>query len=512
MRIAPYVLAAFFAAWGLRGLSSACPVDPDAARHAMNGVFLHDLVQSGKLAHPVQYAKAYFSRLPALSLPYHPPLFPAIEALFFFGLGVNLLAARLAIAVMAAASVVFLTKLLLATHRSHAVALGSAFVFFSLPSVQRVSCDVMLEIPALLFALWAVWLLRDLETGFTMRHALAFALAGGAAVWTKQNTLYLGLVPFLYAAIARRWAVLRERAIWIGSALFGCFFAVLTALSAAAGASGNPRWSHAGILEIVRHNIGFYLGALRDEFGTIGAGVILLALAAAVLKPKKGDGLYGAWALAVFALVVVLPPYDSRYLIFAYPALIALGLIALQRLAARPLGLERAWVVPGVAAGMLFAINISTPASMLLGPSQAAAAIMPRGPHRILYCGHANGGFIFRVRTLDSNMRVAVVRGDKLPDSALSPEGFEKFAHDYGIQYVALEHTSVKRTWDWLYGAPPPSLRPAGEFSLASTDPLANGRLRVFRFMNPSPAPASVLDLRTLTGGSVQADLDSAAR
>src|ERR1051325_4629796 len=102
LRWTPYLLAVLFFFSALRGVGATDVIDTDAARHAMNGVFIHDLVRSGHWSHPVEYAKAYYAQYPALSMPYHPPLFPAIEAFFFAVFGVNLLTARLAIALAVA--------------------------------------------------------------------------------------------------------------------------------------------------------------------------------------------------------------------------------------------------------------------------------------------------------------------------------------------------------------------------------------------------------------------------
>jgi len=46
----------------------------------MNGVFLHDLIVRGKFTDILPFARNYFAHLPALSLPYHPPMFPLMEA------------------------------------------------------------------------------------------------------------------------------------------------------------------------------------------------------------------------------------------------------------------------------------------------------------------------------------------------------------------------------------------------------------------------------------------------
>jgi 4-amino-4-deoxy-L-arabinose transferase-like glycosyltransferase len=128
--VLPWLLALFFALWGLRGIETGNIVDTDAARHAMNGAFLHDLVRDGEFASPMQYAKAYYGRYPALSLPYHPPLFPLVESVFFFGFGVNLVTARILVALFVALAAVLLYHLILRTHGSHLLAFVSTATFF----------------------------------------------------------------------------------------------------------------------------------------------------------------------------------------------------------------------------------------------------------------------------------------------------------------------------------------------------------------------------------------------
>src|SRR5579862_9835579 len=93
----PYLQALFFSLWPLRAVHNTGITDTDAARHAMNGAFIYDLVRTGHLLRPIEYAKNYYGRLPALSMPFHPPVFPAIEAVFYAVFGVNLVAAQLAV-------------------------------------------------------------------------------------------------------------------------------------------------------------------------------------------------------------------------------------------------------------------------------------------------------------------------------------------------------------------------------------------------------------------------------
>ena len=107
-------LAGFFGWWGFRGAVGGSPIDPDASRHMMNGAMLYDMIRTGGVTHPVPFARAWYARLPAISLPYHAPLFPLFESLFFAVLGVRYWVARLAVAVMAALSVWLLARLVTA--------------------------------------------------------------------------------------------------------------------------------------------------------------------------------------------------------------------------------------------------------------------------------------------------------------------------------------------------------------------------------------------------------------
>ena len=114
------IIALCFAGWGLRSVGGYNIIETDAARHAMNGVFLRDLVASGHFTDVLPFARAYYAHLPALSMPYHPPL-PLIEAVFFAIFGVNALAARLAIGLTVFLSGVILFRLAHASNQSLAL-------------------------------------------------------------------------------------------------------------------------------------------------------------------------------------------------------------------------------------------------------------------------------------------------------------------------------------------------------------------------------------------------------
>jgi hypothetical protein len=507
--VLPVLVSAVFAWSALRDVNASSLIDTDAARHAMNGAFLHDLLSEGKLTGAVAYARAYYTRYPALSIPYHPPLFPAFESLFFFIFGVNLFAARLAIAVATVLAIVLLYRLVMATHRSPALAAVACLLFFGLPSVVFVSREVMLEMPTLVFTLAALWFVRDLDRGYPLGRGLAFALFAGAAFWTKQNALFLGLVPFLMMGIERRWRLLFGKTIWISSAIFGAAvlaFLALTRLARSTGGTGdNPVWLEGGPLDIVARNVPFYAHAMRDELSLAGALFVTAAFVWLLARRREGNSLYLAWALAVFLEVWSLRPFDQRYLLFAYPALAAIAAVALFRLSGLLLP-RRSWVIPAALAAWWAIGGLSQRVGYLRGPAEAAATIAAERAERVVYCGRANGQFIFRLRSLDPAARTIVLRGDKLPPSIFTPAEFEKFAHAYGISHVVIERRAREIAWNELYDSPSPSMELLREFPIESSEWRFRGYLRVFRFKNPSAHPESTLKLKTL-GGGIDAEL-----
>ena len=218
LALAPFLLAVFFGLWSLRGIRGSSIADYDSPRHALNGAFMLDIVRHGKLAHPVEFGYWYYSRLPALSIPYHPPVFPAFEALLYSILGVNSLSARLAMAIATAVAVLLLFRLVLKSHGSRLLALLVTASFFVLPSVQMLSNIVMLEVPALVFVLSALRFLIPDEQIFQNRRTLYFALFAVAAIWTKQ-TVFLLALPFIYVPLSGRWGLLRKAYFWSASLL-----------------------------------------------------------------------------------------------------------------------------------------------------------------------------------------------------------------------------------------------------------------------------------------------------
>jgi hypothetical protein len=511
--VLPYLLALLFALLALRGALSTDVVDPDAARHAMNGIFLHDLIREGQIGHPVAYAKKYYGHFPALSLPYHPPLLPLAESIFFLLFGVHYLVARLLISLFTGGCVILFYKLVLKTGGSHFVAVASIMTFFVLRGSYLVSRDIMLEFPALFFALGALYFLAKSDADFNLRSSLGFALLAAAAVWTKQQTIFLGAVPFAHIVIARKWDALKNRWLWFSAAVFGVLVAVLAAISIETGFGTNRGWRHGGIAAMAAKRILAYATGFRDQFTLVPAlfvaGSFLFFLFASQRRPGPRRDLYLAWVLAVSIELLFLPPYDRRYLFFLQPALIFLAYAALCRLSELVLRPSQAWLIPSAVVVAVVALNVARVPVFLQGPSTAASLAAGNGDNRILYFGRTNGAFIFALRTLDPRLESVVIRGDKLPSELLQADRFENFAHDYGVNFVILEQTNQTVPSDALLASPARSMDWQADIPLRCSFPDRSGTLHIYRFKTPSPNPKQTIHLEK---GIYRQDIDLTER
>jgi hypothetical protein len=453
-----YVLALGFCLWALRGVGSTEVIDTDAARHAMNGAFIYDLVRTGHLGNPIEYAKQYYGHLPALSMPYHPPLFPACEAVFYALFGLNLLTARIAVAVSVGLCVILLYRLTLRTLGVPLMAACVCVTTFSLWTVQLVGRDVMLEFPSMVFTLGALCCLADLDQEYSIKRAIPFALLAGAAVWTKQHAVFLGAVPAIHAVLTRRWRRLIQLPFWVSSVLFGAAVYGLILLSKPFQNAGVNQMSTSGrdVYYIITRTLPAYLGWVGENLKGLPGIFAICAIGAYVWslrlpdRRKPGLSLYIAWLAAVVALLTDLGPVTPRYLFYLFPAAVAIGYGWLYNGVRRIAG--EAWAAIALAVfGLAWLLNgFLAPNDFLRGPGAAAKWVANGKPTRVLYAGEADGNFIFAVRSLDPMFNVTVIPTGKLAAGLYSPDEIQTLCRKYSLEWVVLESGPMVHSWSTL--------------------------------------------------------------
>lgn len=351
----------------------------------------------------------------------------------------------------------------------------------------------MLEYPAMVLSAAALWCIRDLSRGYKLSSGLWFAVLAGAAVWTKQQAVFLGAVPFAWIVFSGSWRLLKGKTIWISTALFAFevgALALLTVPFQGAGVNQVAPLRDSGAILV--YNLLYYRDCVRNSVGIW----IPLGVAASVLAGWYGGRtrshspsnmpLYWAWACCAFAVLLVIGPYDVRYLFFVLPPVLVIVFTSLSRVSAMFLGEGRSWALPAAAGAACVVLGLQVPAVFTHGPSEAAAMIVNGTPQVVFYCGSTDGNFIFSVRERDPKLRTAVIAGEKLPQGALTPTAFEQLARKYGISRVVLERSSRPQACDNLRLSPTPSMSLDREIPLGSSNPRWHGSLMVYTFENPS--------------------------
>jgi 4-amino-4-deoxy-L-arabinose transferase-like glycosyltransferase len=500
----PYALALYAAISSLWGVGNTDIVDTDAARHAMNGAFVYDLLRTGNLLHPIDYAQQYYGHLPALSMPYHPPVFPAIEALFFALFGVKLLTARLAVALSAGACVVLLYRLIEGTLGNRVLAVCVSATMVSLATSQLVGRDVMLEYPAMALMLAALHCLHEWEGEFSMKSALGFAIFASAAFWTKQHAVLVGGIPPIVALLTGRWRVLFRKPALVALGLFVAAVGGYIFLSkqfhnagihAAATSTSDLGWIAKATLP------SYFLWIKEDLVGMPGVfaacSIVFYALTLRKLHPKPFKlTMYWAWVISTAIVLADLGSTNNRYLFFIFPATLAIGYAWLFQGCARIWGERSAERIALGFAWVWFVSGFFVPPELLRGPGAAAAAVVQGQPTRILYAGEADGNFIFSVRVLDPKLQVTVIPGGKLPRTTFQRDELEAFCRQFGINWLILENIPIPHSWSNLQESTPAFLQLDRTIPLESTRfRWRTGNLRIFRVVGLPEAPGGVLKL-----------------
>ena len=328
-----------------------------------------------------------------------------------------------------------------------------------------------------------------------MKQALAFGVTAGAAVWVKQNALFLGAVPWVLVLLNGNRQALRRLPIWSGSLAFGCVAGSLLSASRALQSTSNGGWPAWSMYEVVRHHAVFYGAGLLTSMGLLSVCVLASSIAGYVYlrlasKVDCGDlHLYLAWALSGIGLHLVLRPWELRYLFLVIPALLAFSFTVWFRLAGR-------WL-PASFAAVIFATQIAQPVRYLHGFDDAARAMAREGAHRAVFFGPRSGAFVASMREADPALRTAVLRGEKLPAELADAAQAEEFFRRYGIGTVVIAHGEADRGEDRqgtaLWMRPAPSMQLLSSLPVRSSDPQLNGDIRIYRFRNPSDRPENVL-------------------
>ncbi len=430
----------------------------DAPRHAMDGVFYHDMVRDLPITHLKQWAMDYYLQYPAITVLFFPPLFALVEAVFFSLFGVSAATAQLTVSAFllgAASGTYFLVRRWVGP----AAALSAALLFIATPIMALWGRQVMLEIPAFAFLIWSChFFFRYLDhlKARDLYLAVALVIAG---MYTKQPVMFIVPAYLLTLYVVFRKDLFRRPDFWRATVLLTAGVTPLVVFTWLWGRYNVQQSVGGNWVEYSRSSISGWLYVARQWPSEVGWPILALAIIyclGALLwprwrLPKPALFFLVVWVLAGYVFFTLIAIKSQRYTIFLIFPLVVFALLAIVRVVP-------AKVAPYVAVAFgvaIFARMIVTDQAPYVSGYRAAAqyvcSVAPPDTV-VLFSGLRDGSFIFNVKTTPECKNLSIIRSDKLllrvmmmrsmfgvKDLGVTRDEFKDMLGRYGVRYIVIE-------------------------------------------------------------------------
>lgn len=503
----------------------------DSPRHALNGVFIKDLVAAFPWRDPVGFAAQYYVQYPALTILFYPPLFYLVSAPFFALFGVSH-ATALAVVIVHYIALASGVYAMARRWLSFPVALAVGLSVMAVPELALWGRQVMLEIPAMAFAVWSLVVLRRY-----CDDARSVLLYGGAflllcAIYTKFSAIFLVPVAALILLVANGTQLLRNRHTWICAALFAIGFVPIALLTLKFGQTNIQSAVALPSSYVDRTSLGgwiWYALKLPQQLGWPILIVALLGIPVALFNrrgfTKVDYALLLGWLLVGYLFFSAIDLKEPRHSTLILPPLLILAGITVERLLPTRVSMIAIML-------MVVGTGVYTwryvPVLAVTGYQEAAAWIAKNTPTNsvVLFSGYRDGSFIFNLRTHDDRRDLYVIRADKLlleiavrREAHVNQKSFTaaqigEMLDRYGVRYV------VAQTDFWSDLEVMANLQHqlhSDQFEVVATIPVTanfpheDKELRIYRNTHPLAAtrPELKLDL-PIIGRSVEGQIGGA--
>ncbi|MCF6158968.1 MAG: glycosyltransferase family 39 protein [wastewater metagenome] len=485
----------------------------DAERHLMDGVFILDFLREMPIDNIYNFTAEYYAKYPAISIGYHPPFFPFIEALCNALFGINIWSSRLAIVLFAIVGIVAWFKLVQRMFNTQ-TAFWYSVLLVTTPYVVQWGWYTMAEIPALSMTMLTAYIFyRYTETEkpvFLYATAIAFSLT----VWTKQTTIFIIPWFILYLIVRRQFInVIKRKETWISGVLTAILIAPLAIITFWLGNQNiDQSIGHAEYSKLSWENLRIYLSILVKFH--ISWPLIVLCCGGfgwALWRRDKRSLYFVLLIICVYVFFTFLNVKTKRYTIFWIPAFClfaALPVLYLQRY--KPYYIVGILVLTATVIYQIISVY-TTPLFYITGYDEAVQYVLQKNQMPVVFFdGRHKNYFIYLMRSLNDKKPMYILRGDKLlTSSSITPghwlkvhahsrEDIEKIFDEYGIVYIVVERE------DWTGIKIHQELRSfldSGPFKLVKEIPVKTNRwqpqtLKIYEYVNAKPGSAHTLKLR----------------
>ena len=393
----------------------------DAPRHALNGVFVKDLV-SAVPGDPRAWAMQYYVKYPALTILFYPPLFYLISAPFYAVFGVSHATALAVVLVHFFAltlGLYFIARLWLDWASSLAVGLAA----LGAPAIALWGRQVMLDVPVTAFAVWSVLAGLHYLRSQRPQYLYAAIVLLLCAVYTKLNAAFL-FIPLATAILAqRKLKAFLDPQIWLAAmfATLGMIPAIILTLKFGAANVQSVVDTNLGIQQTGRLARWLWYGRRVPE--TVGWPITIVAAAFPILwiigrRPKGMTGsealLLAGWYLTGYVMLSVIELKEVRDAVIIAPALVLFAALA-WRAAAGTASLSSAVFLMGAIAIAATTI-VFDQVPRVAGYREAASWIAQHAPRGavVVFSGERDGSYVWNMRTMQQRPDITTVRSDKL--------------------------------------------------------------------------------------------------
>ncbi len=454
----------------------------DAERHLMGGAFILDFLCEMPISNIYDFTTHYYARYPAISIGYHPPFFPCIEAMFNAVFGINIWSSRLAILLFALIGVSAWFKLIQRIFDTH-TAFWASLLLITTPYLVQWEWYTMAEIPALSMAmLTACIFYRFLENGkpaYLYTTAITFSLT----VWTKQTAVFIVLWFILYLIVRRQFTSFIKRTIaytkhsrlsWENLKLY--FFVLV---------NNHLTWPF-----MILCGTGFGWAIWKRDNRCMYFILLIMSVYLFFTFLNAKTDRYPIFWIPAFCLFAALPiVYSQKYKICYLVHVIVLVAIVIYQIS----------------------YIYKKPLFYIRGYDEAVHYILRKNQtSTIFFDGRHKNYFIYLMRVLDEKKSMYVLRGNKLlTSSSITPGHWLKihaYSHDdikrifdtYGISYIVVEKE------DWTGIEIHKELRSylnSGPFRLIKEIPIETNRwqpqtLRIYQYLHAKSITEDCLELR----------------
>jgi 4-amino-4-deoxy-L-arabinose transferase-like glycosyltransferase len=409
---APLVVVALVI--GLYNVHETGTLWPDGPRYSNAAAMIHDWFVSGAFLHPYEFAKQNYTQYPAFSVPYHPPLYPALLGLFFLITNVSYLSARIFIGLCLGGSACVFFAILRRMHLDRIGCLLCSLLLITTPDIAHWARDTMSEVPGLAFMLAGSYLfLRWLNTGNWRCCWAAFGLAE-AAFLCRVTTA--GLLPcwLLYGLLSKRYRQVFSWQVLLGCALYLALNVSYVRFAAQFGRFEVAADGRANVLSC--ENLRYFSECVPPLLlsGSAVAGLAGLIGALIVRRRQTVVLFWLCWLLSYTFFKAAMPTtLETRHYFGALPALAGLAGGLFTPAAAAWSGRKRAFALCALALAANAHGMGQIPRGIVGYEEVAQHLAVLEKPGNVLLACWEDQDLIFRYRAQQPGVRRLLLRGDR---------------------------------------------------------------------------------------------------